>query len=100
MGRPESFRLVQSCFSCRHTFVREEYDEGHQLFCCQDGSARPPCGSVSMSEGFLQPDIRAKTGLSPEKLRAAWDAWSEEHAVAEFGVCDEWDLGETKDDQA
>jgi hypothetical protein len=113
MSKPESYKVQDGCFNCKHAFMWYDYDSDVQFYCTFDQSApRPLCGSVALEESFMQhlrnngiesyyfldgdKDNKSSDniGRNPEyekewsKLNDAWCAWEPEHSVHESGICD------------
>lgn len=94
--RPQDYRVLNTCSSCKHAFVKLEYDDTPEYYCHLDKSVRPLCGSVLMSESHSPDEIpetdeeMKKHKETFSKNRKAWRAWSEKNLVREEGVCSKW----------
>ena len=80
----KNYRAQNACQSCKHVFVKYEYDAGDELFCNIDNDRPSPCGSVSMNESFdymvdKDPNIKI------------WNKWDKKHKVDAHGVCDKFE---------
>lgn len=86
---PKRYTVSNSCVTCKHAFVKFNYDDEDQYFCHFDKSPRPLCGSVGMDESYRL-DCTSKVTSRLDKL---WDTWAEKHAVSVNGICDNYKEG-------
>lgn len=94
--RPDSYALLPGCHSCKHCFIRHEYEEQDEYYCTFKAPKRPKSGSVAMKEaGTLS--ISAGGIRRGAKLVAKWRAWSAGRDVRPWGYCAEHHPSE-KDD--
>ena len=89
MSKQHNYRELRSCANCRHVFVRQEYDEGDDLYCTHEAPPRPPCMSMFMGVDEYPHDV-----LSDEATRArdAWAAWASGRSVKPNGTCDAYEV--------
>ena len=90
---PETYKTQSACVNCRHVFTFGEFDCGDVLYCHQDGSDRPICGSVLMDEDFTRDDKEYPGREEPFENFCIgverWQAWSRGREVAANGICDQ-----------
>ena len=87
--KPQSYKVQNGCYNCRLAFRKQDWDEGDSYFCNHDGSTRPICGSVSMSErwsGDHWDDKLFETNMSN------WDKWAENREVMPWGICEKYEV--------
>lgn len=91
-----NYRLQPGCYHCKHVFEMSEYSNGTTCFCTLDSSPRPLCGSVAMDEEFpwvsdLASELRYTESDHYWIAYNAWEEWSKDRQVVEFGICDKYD---------
>jgi hypothetical protein len=106
--RPLTYRVQNSCITCKHHTVLYRYDGSNEYFCQKDGSDRPLCGCDYSGEGFAE--TMFKQGVPPrgenmeahdaawDKLAEIWGDWAEGHQVEAAGTCGEWEQGSKDED--
>lgn len=98
--RPDSYKVQNGCYNCAKVFRMSEYDEPNAYFCHIDGSVRPKCGSVFMSEMVerlpyedeVTEEWIERDDAFVEPQRKLWEDWAEVREVASWGICDNWEL--------
>lgn len=98
---PKSYKINDGCWNCSLVFTHSEYDEDTLLYCTEDGSKRPLCGSSCMKGENIFEDLK-KRGFTDNgkhsvewdkeffKLLDAWESWSKDHAVNDSGICEKY----------
>ena len=99
--RGPNYRETDTCATCRHVFVRVEYDDDAEYFCRMDGSERPWCASSAMNESFIdhpryQDERPFKFSVLSRWIRRRWERWSEGRRVSARGRCDAWEPKEER----
>lgn len=87
MSNPQ-VRTVQTCATCKHCFIKHEYDETPELYCTLNAPTRPLCGCLAMNEEFSDDDRDCyETG------KQAWDEWAKFRYRHTDNVCDAYEKG-------
>lgn len=94
----KNYRENNSCLTCKHLFVKMDYDEGVTGYYCNINKNKPRCGSIQLDEQFISEiEIRQHNDnwyCSEEKItlekerREKWKQWAEKHCVSTSGICD------------
>lgn len=83
----KNYRNQNSCQTCKHVFIKYDYDDGDSLFCNIQNNRPKKCGSCAMHEDF---DYMIPEGDPAENL---WDKWAKTHKVNNHGICDLYKRG-------
>lgn len=86
--------IAKCCATCRHCFVKQDYDGGPEYFCNIDNDRPERCGSLSMGEDWG----RGKGGRYDKELwdseYTRWTEWEKDHEVRSYYICEDHDMGE------
>ena len=92
MSRPESYKVQEACFNCKHCFILYDYDSAGSFFCLFGKTEeRPICGSVEMDEPFV---LYRRNRALRDKQEGAWGTFTKGREVAAHGICDEYEKGD------
>jgi len=96
--KDKSYIIQDGCHNCKFVFREDEYDDGALLFCHQDKSKRPKCGSVYMGEVFSERHDEDGQHISHDEHMKVfsenskkWQEWSRYRVVQDSGKCKFWE---------